>query len=185
MGVRFIVIPERLAPAPYDRDPRPVPARLVDALGQQLDLENVPINDAVTVFQNDAFTPVRSLLPAAPGDRSTLTSAVGEDLSKGTGVLAHDHGPTTATGHLGRTGDVLVSSSASSGWSLKVAGVPMERSTAFGFANQFAVTRTGDAQLTYHTSPLRDLELAGQIVLWLLVVFVWRRYRRSDRQAAR
>ena len=184
MGVRYVVIPGQLAPAPYDRGRRPAPPRLLDTLGQQLDLQEVALNSGITVYRNTAWAPSRALLPRSGSDRSDLLDAVGEDLSGSRPALTHEHGPTNAGGYLGRTGDLLVASAADPGWKLTIDGVPMSRTTAYGYANSFTVTRAGQGHLSYHTTPMRWLELAGQVLVWLLVVWAWRRYRRVDRSAA-
>lgn len=74
-----------------------------------------------------------------------------------------------------------MASSADPGWKLRVDGVPMRRDVSYGWANSFAVTRTGDAELTFENSTPRRLAVGGQALLWVAVVFVWRRSRNRER----
>ncbi|MCU1453446.1 MAG: hypothetical protein JWN46_1592 [Acidimicrobiales bacterium] len=185
MGVRYLVLPFQLAPVPFDRDPAPPPRHLLDTLGQQLDLAEVPVNGGVLVYRNMAWAPSRSVLPNATVDRSTAQAAVAEDLSGAVPALTHDSSSTTATGQVPRPGDLLVATAADRNWKLRVDGVPVARSTTFGWANQFTVARAGSGRLTYSTPLLRYVELAGQVLLWVLALGLWRRYRRIDRTGPR
>ncbi|MCU1351969.1 MAG: hypothetical protein JWM05_1178, partial [Acidimicrobiales bacterium] len=178
MGVRYLVIPFQLAPEPFHRDVQPPPRPLLDTLAQQLDLEEVPVNGGVLVYRNTAWAPSRAVLPKGTGDRARPEDAVSQDLSRAVPALVHDHGPTKATGRVPRPGDLLVATAANKGWHLQVDGVPTRRSTAFGWANQFGVQQAGQGRLTFATPVLRYLELVGQVLLWVLVVVIWRRERR-------
>ena len=55
-GVEYVVVVEANAPVPRSTVERPPPAWLGDSLGQQLDLVELRINDAVQVYRNEAAT---------------------------------------------------------------------------------------------------------------------------------
>lgn len=182
MGVRYIVVTERLAPS-SDRGAVPVPARLTAALDQQLDLRQIPVRDGITVYENAVWASERSVLPSVDGARTSFTDAVGQDLSDAVPVLTSRSGSVGARGTVAKEGDLLVASTSDEHWQLRIDGVPMHRSTTYGWANQFAATRTGPATLTFDTPLSHTLAGAGQIVLWLAVVVVRRRSRLAERRA--
>ena len=62
MGVRYIVAPERLAPAPFGTEERPLPAGLTATLDAQLDLEPIDVPAGLTVFRNQAYFPTRAVV---------------------------------------------------------------------------------------------------------------------------
>ena len=81
-------------------------------------------------------------------------------------------GAVGAEGRVPAKGDLLVASTADAHWHLRIDGVPMARSTTYGWANQFTATRTGSGRLTYDTPLARKLATTGQLVLWLLVILL-------------
>jgi hypothetical protein len=64
LGVQYVAVPRRLAPSDR-RPPADVAAALRDALSQQLDLEQVPVDPGLALYRNTAFTPSDAV--AAPG----------------------------------------------------------------------------------------------------------------------
>src|SRR5690606_18770468 len=65
-GVRFLVLTEQAAPARTGAPRRPLPAGLVAAVDQQLDLRRISVSDpAVRVYENTAWLPIRSELDRA------------------------------------------------------------------------------------------------------------------------
>ena len=189
MGVRYLVVPTQLSPTSDEGtgasgdDAREAADDLSDVLAQQLDLEQVPVRDGLVVYRNAAWVSSRSVLPARSGDRTDPTEAVGDDLTAGVPALAHDRGAVDATGTVPAEGDLLIASTADPGWGVEVDGVPLARGETYGWANQFTASRTGRAVLSYATPPVRRLALAGQAVLWLLVLLARRRSRATERIA--
>ena len=57
MGVRYVVVPEGLAPEPFARPDLPVPPAVRATLEAQLDLEPVDVPAGLTVYRNEAFMP--------------------------------------------------------------------------------------------------------------------------------
>lgn len=183
MGVHYIVVTGQLAPVGADQDAGTPPPAVVETLGQQLDLQEIPVRDGVTVFRNMAWAPARAVFADGLGERTSFTEAVADDLTDGRVVLAEDRGAVGATGTIAETGAVLAGTAANENWRLRIDGVPMARSTAYGWANQFTATRTGDATLTYDTPFTRKAAAIGQVTLWILVIAVRRRSRRGERRA--
>jgi hypothetical protein len=189
MGVRYLVVPLQLSPAGSTAadasgdDARAAAEALADVLSQQLDLEEVPVRGGLVVYRNTAWASTRSVLPARDGDRTDFTQAVADDLADAEPALTEDRGAVDAAGEVPAEGDLLVGSTADPNWDLRVAGVPLARGETYGWANQFTATRTGSATLTYDTPLGRTLAVAGQLVLWILVVAVRRRLRTRERAA--
>src|SRR5690606_33435232 len=58
MGVRYIVVPARLAPAPFAPDAGQTPEELVAVLESQLDLDSLDVPAGLHVYRNTAAAPM-------------------------------------------------------------------------------------------------------------------------------
>ncbi|MEO6988228.1 MAG: hypothetical protein ABI239_06230, partial [Aquihabitans sp.] len=183
MGVRYLVLPEQVAPSTMVGSVA-VPADLRDALGQQLDLREIPIREGITIYENTAWTSMRSVLPEREGAQDDYTDAIRHDLTGSTPVLEERFGAVGARGTVDAKGDLLFASTSDPGWHLDIDGVPVGRSTTYGWANQFAATRTGPAALNFTTPLAHTLAGLGQVALWVLVIVFRRRIRISERRTA-
>ena len=91
LGIRYVVLLERLAPAPFSsaESAVPMPAAVLDAFGDQLDLQLIEgTNSALHLFLNTSWTPVRAALP--PGfdiGIDGLSDLERSPLGAGAGVL--------------------------------------------------------------------------------------------------
>ncbi|MEO6629907.1 MAG: hypothetical protein ABIP03_15215, partial [Aquihabitans sp.] len=184
MGIRYLVVPSQLAPnTTAGSGVRTPPASLTNTLGQQLDLEEVPLSDGLVVYRNIAAIASRSVLPDREGDRTRFTDAADDDLSSASPALTADVGAVDARGDVSAVGDLLVAQSADPKWVLRIDGVPMARRTDYGWANTFTATRKGSATLRYNTPLTHRLWSGGQAVAWAFVIEVRRRSRRAERIA--
>jgi GT2 family glycosyltransferase len=166
LGVRYLVIPLRAAPV--DAPERPVPADLPAALRAQVDLRQIDTNTSLLVFENAAWAPIRSQLPAeaagAARDKKADVSTV--DLSGAEPVLdPAKPGSARFQGDV-QAGEVLVAEAPSSGWQLKADGRSAERHPAFGVVG-FTVAAPGAATLQLRTPLLYRLAILVQALLWL------------------
>ncbi len=190
MAVRYIVVPNRIAPSDSGAPAGFQPADLVTALGLQIDLRTVQTDDALTVYENAAWAPERAVMSSAASEASRSAApeaAQGAPLTDarpvlGNGSLDHFSGP------LPGGGDVLVSATNDARWNLSVAGQRAARRPAFGWATAFKIPDTGGpASLRYDTPITRDVTLTVEVLLWLLavvLVVVGRRRRGSDETTA-
>jgi len=157
---------------------------VLNTLAGQLDLREKDIDDALVVYENEAWIPERATLPdtvAAASQEAGFESLVRTDLAGPTAVLPDGDGANRWTGDVG-AGTVYLSAPSDSGWQLEVDGAAVARTPAFGWANAFAVDRAGTATLGFDTPLTRPLVVAVQALLWLAVVVVAvRRGRRRDR----
>jgi GT2 family glycosyltransferase len=191
MGIRYVVVPERLAPTPFATEEVPLDPAVRDALSSQLDLVQINVNSAVTIYENAAWIPTRALLPSSDaGDmgeeavepREALAAATRTDFGDATAALGDEQGPTTFVGPVDGEGELYLASGPSSGWHLTVDGEEAERRTVFGWANAFDLPRSGTAKLSFDTPITRYLLIAIQAALW---VFVLSRVRRPAAPAHR
>ena len=182
MGVRYVVVPERLAPAPFATDELPVPPALLATLSAQLDLQPLDVPAGLTVFRNEAFVPERA---GVPGDvripvGGGIAAALDLDLSGATPVLPDEDGHLRWSGPVADDTTVLLAAASSPRWQLEVDGRPAADLKPFGWSTGFRVDDGGAATLRFVTSPLRYVLLAVQAVAWLLVLRHLSR-RRLDR----
>lgn len=168
MGVRYVVVVERLAPAPFATEDRPVPERVRSTLAEQLDLERIDAPAGLTVYRNRVPAPMRGAVDPSLPLSGGLASALGADLGARP-VLPDDEGYSHWSGPLDGGDRVLLSAGASPGWQLEVEGRRAERSKALGWANVFDVPVGGGGSLRFHTPWSRYGVLLLQAVLWLLV----------------
>ena len=62
MGVRYVVVMERIAPEPFGDLVEPVPPLIGERLGAQFDLERQESRGGMAVYRNIAWRPSRTLL---------------------------------------------------------------------------------------------------------------------------
>jgi GT2 family glycosyltransferase len=172
MAVEYVVVPLALAPDPYARDATYVPTNLLAVLDGQLDLDSVTVNTGVRVFRNAAYGPSRALLPV-----ETVLSSGGDSLAerripsftRAPAVLTETDGYADWSGPLDAAGTVYLSA-AGDGWVLEVDGQEVSAQGALGWANAFPIESGGSATLRFDTPMARWLALAGQVLLWVIVV---------------
>jgi GT2 family glycosyltransferase len=172
MGIRYVIVVQRLAPAPFSTAPRPTPEGFAATLDAQLDLEPLDVPAGLTVYRNEAAFPVRAAVPADsdPPIDGGISDAASVDLSGAAPVLEHPSGTLGWTGTVPSGSQVLVAESHSSRWHLEVDGHGVEQGKPFGWATGFRVDEGGQASLRYRTSPVRWGLIAIQVLLWLLAL---------------
>ena len=179
MAVRYVVVPLAPAPDPYARSSAFVPADLLSVLDAQLDLASITVNPGVRVYRNSAWAPGVAMLPSGtnlPGGGASLADRTDPAMRGAPPILTESTGFASASGELSEPGVVYLSA-AGQEWQLEGDGDPLERSSAFGWANTFLADRVGSATLSYSTSPTRWLMLFGQLLLWAIVVVYLLRVR--------
>jgi GT2 family glycosyltransferase len=183
LAVRYIVIPSQTAPAGTKGSGVPVPEGLISALSQQTDLKVIPVDDALQVYQNAAFSPVRALVSST--EAASITAAAPSasqdvDLSHAAAVLPAG-GTDAFAGVLPPGAQVLVAQSDQGGWKLQVAGSSTARQQAFGWSMLFSAgSQGGNASLHYDTPLVGRLLQVLEMALWLagLALLFGDRHRR-------
>lgn len=186
MAVEYVVVPLAPAPDPYARDTTYVPSDLLAVLDGQLDLDSVTVNPGVKVYRNAAFGPSRALLAPTteiPSGGEALTDRVIPGLAAAPAVLPDVKGYSAWSGAIDQPGQ-LFASVAGDGWTLQVDGADVPADQALGWANRFSIEQAGAAGLKFDTPVARWLALAGQVLLWVLVLGYLLRVRVSEDESA-
>ncbi len=182
LGVRYVVLLHRLAPAPFvsSEDARPVPPDLVAAMRDQLDLELVEgTNSAVDMFVNTAWVPMRALYP--PGFDEGIedfTDLEARPLAAGSPMFSGDGPPWTA--RIPDNAEILISHTPRPGWELTVDGEAVPRREALSWARAYQPSSAGEVQLSYSAPWWRH---GGQLIgaaAPVVLALAWLR-RRMDR----
>ncbi|GAC1305081.1 MAG: hypothetical protein NVSMB16_00470 [Acidimicrobiales bacterium] len=186
MGVRYIAVVE--SPGPLDEAPsrrRPISADLHGGLESQLDLRRVDRSIALTVYENDAWAPVRIRLPdgaTTAAQSNDWTTANRASLHGATPVLRGGHGPDAFDGPLPAGADIEIAEAPSSHWRLSVDGRQAPRQAAFGSANLFTTASSGRGSLRYATPLGWHLAQVAEGLVWLAAVGVVIGARRRPRR---
>ncbi|MEN9507038.1 MAG: hypothetical protein RI958_2964 [Actinomycetota bacterium] len=177
-AVRYVVVPVVDGAASTNTDPLPLPAGLIDALGDQLDLAPVYSPPNFLVYENRAWVPIRSVLTARGAEASQVAgpeALAQADLSGATPMAGGD-GDTGAPWHM--TDGVIELSSPSTvhvavpfdrHWRLEIDGTEVEERPAFGSTAAYDVEAAGVVTLGYETPTSHRLQLLVQALLWLAV----------------
>ncbi|MEZ5143872.1 MAG: glycosyltransferase family 2 protein [Acidimicrobiales bacterium] len=187
MGVRYVVVPDRLAPAPYVNEATAPQPRLEALLESQLDLTRVEVVPGLAVYRNAAWGPTRALLPRdtsfPSGGPKAVDNAVPE-LRGAPTALPTTEGYASWSGAVDQPSDVYLGAPSDPDWSLEVGGRSQPGREVLGWSQAWTVADTGTASLTFRTSPLLPVLVVGAAVLWLLtLVFLLRtRVTRDERR---
>ena len=182
LGVRYVVLLHRLAPAPFaaDDQARPVPAHLSEAIRNQLDLELVEgTNSAVDMFVNTSWVPMRALFP--PGFEEgvdDLADLQARPLIAGGALFSGDGPPWSAT--VPDSSEVLAAHTPRPGWDLSVDGEAVPRREALSWARAYIVEDGGRAQLSYSSPWWRQASQVIGAAAPAVLALAWLR-RRIDR----
>ena len=174
MAVRYLVVTERMAPGRIPAPRTPVPTSLARALAAQIDLELVPSDPSVTVFENSAWGPGRAVVDEAV---SLRPSNRGVDLRADRPALSPQRSPVQFRGPVPGDATVFLSDAAP-GWELSVRGNRVRGARAFGWARSFRVVGGGQGTLRFPWSPRRYGVLAFEVALWALAFGFLLRARR-------
>lgn len=162
MGVRYLVVPSQLAPAPFGGRQAPPDPALVELLGDQLDLVEVDVNPAMTVYRNASWAP--TVIEAG---------ALGAVGGAPPPPALWPSGPLSYEGDLGAGDALRLAQAASPQWRLEVGGSPQPRlEPGDDWANLFEVTESGAARLAYRPTGARLFFAGLQCLAWLVVLFL-------------
>ena len=163
LGVRYVIVMERIAPEPFGDIVEPVPAVVTERLAAQFDLDRQESRGGLAVYRNTAWRPTRALLegtgPVTPGRIAASTTL----------ALPEFEPPTTARGPL-PAGSTLYLADGAGDWVLRVNGRPVRSEAALGWAQSFPVDADGTAVLSHEPSSAGRWSIVSQIVLWAIVL---------------
>jgi GT2 family glycosyltransferase len=180
-GVRYIAFVRRAAPNSglFGRDE----TAISDALARQLDLTLSRVGDAGAVYDNDAWIPMRAVVP--PGNtavqidgRDAPAAAVRSEADGVVGAPAIS-GKTTAVG----PGTLLWSEAANPRWVATANGRDLVRRDAFGWTNAFALDTHAPVHVRYAGAGVLAVARFAEIAVWIGVAALWFATRRSRVEA--
>ncbi|MDG2029301.1 MAG: glycosyltransferase [Acidimicrobiales bacterium] len=169
LGVRYIVLLDRIAPAPFGPDAEPAAPVVDNALGRQLDLRRVEgINTAMVLYENTEWTSVRAAGVAGFDDgRDELSDLEAAPLQGTLGVLAGRS--ASLSDQLPAGVEVYVSQTPDTRWRLHVDGERTGRRRAIGWATVFLPDNEGQAELRYDTPLWRQGALLIQFLGFVVI----------------
>ena len=181
LGVRYVVLLHRLAPAPFisDDQARPVPAHLAEAIRNQLDLALVEgTNSAVDMFVNTSWVPMRALHPPSFDEGvDDIADLQARPLIAGGALFSGDGPPWTAL--VPDSSEVLAAHTPRPGWELTVNGEAVPRREALSWTRAYLVDSGGEAQLSYTAPWWRRAALVVGAAAPVVLALAWLR-RRMD-----
>jgi len=173
-AVRYIIVPVVDGAVSTNAAPLPLPAGLLDALGDQLDLAEAYSPPSFVVFENRAWLPMRSVLTAdgAAASRTAGAESLAQaDIAGATPIMVGaDHlaeasvGVPAGTVHLGVPFD--------RNWTVRLDGTSVDSRPAFGSTMAFDIATQGTVTMRYETSVVRRLLVLVQALVWLVVLGV-------------
>ena len=172
LGVRYVAVPLRAAPTRSGAPALDVPNDVLAALRAQIDLRLIETDDALVVYENAAWAPSVSVLPAAAleGSRRAGPDSARTTELAGAPPALRQVRPTRYEGAWPGP-ELLFSEAYSSRWHFDVeGGGDVTHRKAFGWSNAFAAPASSSATLQYRTSPLRYAALLLELALWIAAV---------------
>ena len=175
-GVRYIVVVEANAPAPFSSVERPVDSAITNRLTEQLDLVRVEVRPGATIYENRAYVPTVSTF--ASGVLASIASGQApSDFALGLPEV------TSLRSYRGvvQPGEIFVATPVTTNWSLRIDGQPQDRLSVFGWAQVFVAEQPGTATLRHNNDQAMWFGAIAQLVAWLvlLTLLVLGRRRRT------
>lgn len=171
-GVRYVVVPAGSG-------------GVADSVRAALDLSEVQEDANGIVFENDSWRPVVATLDAEVAKKQLdLADAASEPLPGVSAVWDQD-GRAEWNGQAG--GNVYGALPDDTRFKLETSDADREPTTAYGWAIQYPDTAEGKATLVFKAGPRRPLEVAFQVVLWVLALIGMARFgggRNADESRA-
>ena len=177
LGIRYVVLLERLAPAPFSEPEHAVevPAVYVDAFADQLDLRRIEgVNSAAQVYDNTVWASVRAAVATGFDDGvDDVFDLELRPITGSAGILAGRG--ASIDGRVPAESEVLVTQSPAAGWRLEVDGEAVPRRESLGWASVYLPAGGGEATFSYDAPWWRDTVLVAQLVVLGLATVLWLR----------
>lgn len=181
LGIRYIVVLDRLAPAPFSEEGATVAANISASFGRQLDLQHLEgINSAMNVYVNTEWTSVRAAgVDGFDDGRQTIDDLAVDPLTGTAGVLP---GRTTdITGPISDGVEIYVAQTNDTRWHLTVDGERTGRRQSLDWATAFVPDSGGMAALRYDSPIWRQGALVVQLVALFTILGATVRRRLGSR----
>jgi GT2 family glycosyltransferase len=170
-GVRYVVLPSSQGTG--GGAIAPPPARLRNALGQQLDLARLRSAAGLVLYENLAYVPIRASVTGSEartvpvGKVDPARAALSANLTNAEPV-GSDPVPV---------GRILWGEAFSNDWQATSANVNLRHDKTFDWANGFALPRRGRVSITDTSQWQRWALLGVSLLIWLAVIWRWWRTR--------
>jgi len=166
-GVRYVVVVEANAPAPFSSLERPVDAQLKSRLTEQLDLVRIEIRPGATIYENRAYVPTVS----AFADGAMASTAPGQPPADFMLALPEVTSLRSYRGGV-QPGEIYLAAPIDSNWTLRVDGEAQDRASVFEWSQAFFVEQPGIATLTHSNDQGMWFATMAQFVAWIVVTFL-------------
>lgn len=175
-GIRYIIVVEANAPAPFSSIERGVDPTIKSRLTEQLDLVRVEVRPGATIYENRAYVPTVSAF--GPGALSAVSA--GGAPTEFALALPEVTSVRSYRGSV-QPSEIYVATPVAANWTLRIDGQPQDRLQIFDWAQVFVAERPGTATLTHSNDQTYWFANIAQLVAWILVltVLVLGRRRRS------
>jgi hypothetical protein len=177
MGVRYVAVVRRAAPEGGVSRHENAAART--SLGEQLDLAVVQAEPDMMLYENQAWAPIRAVVPAETDVDAPDGDAIEASLRAELQGAAPVTGEPSAS-RVPRAGTLLFGEAYSERWRASLDGEELAHRVAFGWANAFDTPEPGTVDLDFDEGFGRRLLLLLQALLWVAAVGVWIAWRRAE-----
>ena len=184
-GVRYLVVPQALAPSFADVVIRPADPVVLATLASQLDLRKIASDPSVVVYENIAWRSVRAAVTEVDPNLLLVTD-VGVLASSDQGVsipVFRTRERSTLYSGAVDAGTIVVALAEPHMWRVEVNGVRVPSQVGYGWSAVYDVGVAGEAELIFTPDPDRWALLLAQWVAWVLVAriaFSEVRFRKQD-----
>ncbi|MCU1428886.1 MAG: putative glycosyltransferase [Actinomycetia bacterium] len=179
MGVRYIALVRRAAPG--GGATRPYDPRVAASLGEQLDLAVVQAEPDMLLYQNEAWAPIRAVVPSNTKITASRAGASAEALRAELQGASPVLGPLHAS-RVTKSGTMLFSDAYDSRWRANAnQGTALKDERAFGWSNAYTGVTAGTVDLRYDGGVARPLWLALEALAWIATITLWFVLRRRNR----
>lgn len=188
MGVRYVVIPRRVAPRAAGRPSLPPSRDVAGAMAEQTDFRQLDATNDLAVFENASWVPIRATLTADQADdvasaNRGFLAAGGNEIGGSKAALTKSNSAYSYSGTVGDNAGVYFAETPSGRWKLKVGKDIAKRGQAYGIGSVYVADSSGKATLKYASSPIRWLSLLLELAVWVLVIrgaIAWRKSSRGE-----
>jgi GT2 family glycosyltransferase len=169
LGIRYVVVVERLASWPDETLIAPADPETARSIAAQLDLLTRVDRPGLVVYENVAWIPVAASVPADALAGSSIGAALAtapvefEALTAGGSTAPRFDGQVPA-GHV-----VWLAAPAASQWEVK-ATTPVVTELGLGWAQRYVLDGGGELTLRHTTSWRHRLVMIGQLALWTVAL---------------
>ena len=174
LGIRYLVLLDRLAPAPFSDadDTVAIPAGFRASIASQLDLQRFEgINSAVEVYANTDWTSVRAAASLGFDSEVSRVSDLSTMPIRGTAGVMPGRGDKVF-GAIPDGTEVFVAQTSDASWRFEVDGSRAAQRRSVGYATAFVPQSGGTGELSYFTEPWRRWVLVVHALAILLLIGV-------------